>query len=146
MRYQSAFTIVRLLEFAAYANEVVSWRQAFRDGRRPLERVDNDTVAPFTVADSAREQAGLVDLEPLEVGAVHRGAVAAAVGEIDHDGALAVRPLVPLGGDLGTGGDGRGLLACAGSAVVVAVDGLRNSLSDLQDFRITSYSRRRSRP
>ena len=133
-------------ELAAYANEVVARRKALRDGRRPLQRVDNDTVAPFTVADRAREQAGLVNLEPLEVGAVHRGAVAAAVGEIDHDGALAVRPLVPLGGDLRAGGDSRGLLTCAGCAVVVAMDGLRNSLSDLQDFRITSYSRRRSRP
>ena len=134
------------LKLAAYANKVVARRQAFRDSRRPLQRVDNDTVAPFTVADSTRKQTSFVDLEPLQVGTVHRGAVAATVGEVDHDGALAVRPLVPLGGDLGTGGDGRGLLACAGSAVVVAVDGLRNSLSDLQDFRITSYSRRRSRP
>ena len=134
------------LKLATYANKVVARRQAFRDSRRPLQRVDNNTVAPFTVADSAREQAGLVDLEPLEVGAVHRGAVAAAVGKVNHDGALAVRPLVPLGGDLRAGGDGRGLLACAGCAVVVAVDGLRNSLSNLQDFRITSYSRRRWRP
>ena len=133
-------------ELATYANEVVARRKALRNSRRPLKSVNNDTVAPFTVAERARKQTSLVDLEPLEVGTVHRGAVAAAVGEVNHDGALAVRPLVPLGGDLRAGRDGRGLLTCAGCAVVVAVDGLENVLSYLQDCRILSYLRRRSRP
>ena len=131
---------------ATYANHVIARRQSRRNSRRPLEGVDHNAVAPLACADlnheslispypfspstppppthRPRQQPRLIDLEPLQARAVHARAVAPAVRHVHHHRALAVRPLLPLGRDLGAGGDVRGELAPAGGAVVVAVDGL----------------------
>ena len=66
------------------ADEVVARGDGGRDRRRPGRvLVDHLARAPVAVADRAREEAGLVDLEPLERVRVHAGAgVAGALREV----------------------------------------------------------------
>jgi len=111
------------------SDQVVAGGEASRDGARPLlvaadELGDIPAGALLGIEEDAAGvvEAGLVDLEPAGPGAVAGREGAGALVHPHHDGALAVRPLLPHGRDLVARHDRR--LLCSRPATVAAQIGI----------------------
>ena len=101
--------------------QIIASRQRGRDRRRPRVVLrDQIRHPPVARGESAALEAGLVNLEPDVAGRrVAAAGGAGAFGHPDGHGADGVRPGVPVGGDLGAGGDGPG--EGGGGAIGVAL-------------------------
>ena len=101
------------------AQDVLSWRDGFGDGKRPAVVVGDQVVrGPVARGAGAVDQPGLADLEEVERRLVDGRAVAVAVGQVvDHGPVVALGPGVPLQLD----GAARGDFGVDGAVVAVAV-------------------------
>lgn len=106
-------------------NHIFAIRKALGDRARPARVLRNhQSAAPLPVRNGAADEAGLVDLEPVERGWVGRRAGAAAGGHIHHHGPDGVWPrCVPEGRDLGSSCYGYRKLGRDSSSRCIAGDG-----------------------
>jgi hypothetical protein len=105
------------------ADEVLAGGKGRRNLRGVREALHDLAGTPAAGHLGAGDEAKLGDLEPIEVGAVRARTRATARRHVDHDRALSVGPLRPVGDDLGAGSNSSGQLAAASGTIVVAADG-----------------------